>query len=215
MSTTPSLPTPADALARLRVEDRQVVSRRHDDDSLIGPVRPIGQPASGELARRLLPANALVDPPLPDGLSGGRIDRRTPLRRLVATVIRSSIREERRRSIILILAVLARVPLPRDLERIEVGGVDLIERRVARAPRIGAPIAPFAGLVAAHQLGALLGARLSSRERAPRLDNRRGGRCEGNAPRQSASPSSNVASWLRPLCGGSSASPFQFDSKLL
>jgi len=37
----------------------------------------------------------------------------------------------------LILAALARVPLPGDLQRVEVVGVDLIERRVARAPGVG------------------------------------------------------------------------------
>src|SRR6185312_1452128 len=80
-----------------------------------------------------------------------------------------AVRVERRRSIILILAVLACVPLPRDLQRIEVVRVDLIERRVARAPRVGAPVAPLAGLVAALERIIGLGVRL------PDLENERAG----------------------------------------
>src|SRR5690606_10455917 len=45
-------------------------------------------------------------------------------------------------------AEVVAAPDPRDLELREVARVDLVERRVARAGRVGAPVAPFAVWVA-------------------------------------------------------------------
>ena len=137
-----------------------MIARRHDDHALVrrrpssrrGRVRRTGAaPSASECLRPVAHCQSV--------LPGRRIDGERLATR-VATVNSSPVRVERRRAIILVLAVLAGVPLPRDLERIEVAGVDLVERRIARAPRVGAPVAPFAGLVAAHHCGALLGVRL-------------------------------------------------------
>ena len=136
-----------------------MIAWRDDDDALVRAVGPVREAAAGELARRLLPANAFVERILPERLARGRIDReRLAMRR--GDGEETTVRVERRRAIVLVVAELARVPSPRDLERVEVRRVDLVGRRVARAPRVGAPVAPFAGLVAARQRRALSRARL-------------------------------------------------------
>ena len=128
-----------------------MIARRDDDDALVRAVGPVRETAAGELARRLLPANAFVERELPERLARRRIDaERLAVRRRDGE--ETSVRVEWRRAIVLVVAELARVPAPRDLQRVEVRGVDLVGRRIARAPRVGAPVAPFAGLVAARRV---------------------------------------------------------------
>src|SRR3954462_11895926 len=153
-----------------------MIAGRHDDDALVRPVAPVGEAAPRELAWRLLPAEALVEAPMPERLAGARIDcggdavgRRDGEE--------TSIRVERSRAIVLVLAKLARVPLPRDLKVGEVRRVDLREGRVARAPRVGAPEAPLAGRVAADERRAFRGAgepRADEHARRDRRQNARG-----------------------------------------
>src|SRR5207237_818548 len=140
-----------DALAGLRVENRQVIARRDDDDSLVIAIGPVGESASGELARRLLPADAFIHRPLPERVARLRIERE----RLAAC--RRDGEEatpcvQWRRSVVLVVAiVLAAFPTPLHLERIEVRGVDLVGGGIARTPCIGAPVAPLERRVATNE----------------------------------------------------------------
>src|SRR5581483_6408450 len=86
------------------------------------------------------------------------------------------VRVERRRAEVLVLA--ARTPPPRDLQRVEVARVDLIEIGVARTPRVGAPVAPLAGLVPALERWPLPRARRAHRDQARGREQRAA--CTGN-----------------------------------
>ena len=141
-----------------------MVARRRDDDALARAVGPVRQPAPGELARRLLPADAFVHPPHPERLAVLGIERRSNATR-GGDGEQAAVRVERRRAIVLVLTEGPGVPLPGDLQLAEVRRVDLIERRVARAPGVGAPVAPLARHVAAHERRRPVGARLVARHR--------------------------------------------------
>ena len=83
-------------------------------------VRPIRETATGELARRLLPADAFVDAPLPERRAGAG-SMRECLAASRGHGEEPAVRVQRRRAKVLVLAVLAGVPLPGDLQRVEVG----------------------------------------------------------------------------------------------
>ena len=53
-----------------------MIAGRDDDDALFVAVGPVGEAAAGELARRLLPADAFVHPLHPERLAVLGIDRR-------------------------------------------------------------------------------------------------------------------------------------------
>ena len=152
-STTPFFPDGRIWLAGLRVEHGHVVPRRHHDDALVAAsVGPVRETPAGEVARSFLPADPLVERvPRPERFARRGIDRVRipPVRRHRE---QTAVRIKRRRPVVLVPAIHGCVPAPRDLELAEVGRVDLIERRVARAPGVGAPVAPFAGHVAADEL---------------------------------------------------------------
>jgi hypothetical protein len=104
-----------------------VVAGRDDDDALVGAIRPVGEAAAGELARRLLPADALIEAIHPERFAVRRIDReRDSARRRDGE--QAAVRVQRRGAVVLVVAERGRAPLPRDGERIEVRRVDLIER---------------------------------------------------------------------------------------
>src|SRR5258708_33842719 len=117
-----------------------MVAGCNDEDSLVGSVSPIGEPATGELARRFLPANAFVELPAPKGRAAGRVNAK-----------RSApgggdgedapLRVQRRSPVILAHRRRAGVvPRPSDRERVEGLRVDLRARREARSPRARAPV---------------------------------------------------------------------------
>ena len=142
---------------RLRVEDGHVIAGGDDNHALVAaPVGPVGEAAARELPRRFLVADAFIELPRPQRLAALGIDR-------VGVAPRRRDREqpavgiERRRPVVLVLAVDRRVPAPLHLQRVEVRRVDLIERRVARAPGVSAPVAPLARRVAADERRRLTG----------------------------------------------------------
>src|SRR5689334_3634590 len=145
-----------------------MIARGDHDRALVAAVGPVREATTGELTRRLLPADSFVHPPLPEGLAGGGVDGEclTTRRR---DGEEATIRIERRRTIVLVVSVLASVPRPRDAQRVEVRRVDLIERGVPRAPRVSAPVAPLTGGVTAHQSRVQIGARLAALLRAASL----------------------------------------------
>jgi hypothetical protein len=136
-STTPFLPNFGSG-AGLRVERHHVVARRHDDHALLacrrssrrGRARRTGAApsASGCPRRAVHPQRLAVSGSIAivDATRGGDGEQAT-------------VRVQRRGAVVLVGSERAGVPLPGHLERIEVRRVDLVERRVARAPRIGRP----------------------------------------------------------------------------
>src|SRR6476646_10874441 len=143
-----------------------MIARCDNDDSLVMPVSPVGKAAAGELARCLLPANALVETPVPERLAVGGIDRGGDATRR-RDGEESPIRVQRCGAIVLIVAELARVPLPRDLERAKIRRINLSERRIARAPCVGTPVSPLAGRISASELSTGGGHKYHQRERRP------------------------------------------------
>ena len=131
-----------------------MVAGRDDDDPLVVAVGPVSETAAGELARRLLPADAFIDAPLPQRVPGDGVDGE----RLAARGgdgEDAPLGVERRRAVVLILAVPSGLPSPRDLERVEVRRVDLVGRGVPRAPGVGAPVAPLEWRITADERGLL------------------------------------------------------------
>jgi len=110
--------------------------------------------AAGELPGRLLPANAFVHAPHPQGLTvrgidgGGNAASRGHREK-------APVRVQRGRAVVLIGPERSDVPLPRLFQRLEIRRVDLVEGGVSRAPRVRAPVPPFSGRVAPHQGGGL------------------------------------------------------------
>ena len=136
--------------ARARVERHHVITRRDDDHAFVLAVGPIRWTATGELSRRLLPANPLVEAIHPERLAGFRIDRHHGTTRR-GNGENSAIRIQRRGAIVLVGPEGSGVPLPRHLQLAEIIGRDLIEWRVACAVRVATPVSPFTRRVAAHQ----------------------------------------------------------------
>src|SRR5262249_6542794 len=127
--------------------------------------------------RRLRRTDALVVSIDPDRLACGRVDRRhvaaRPRRRVQDTPD-----HDRRRLKVVVgpRAEIVGLPTPGDAEVLDVVAVDLIERRVLRAARIGAVISPFDGL------RSVLG----------RRHDRPGKRDEGDAERRTHPADANV-----------------------
>src|SRR5204863_5899554 len=101
-------------------------------------------------------ADAFVDATHPERLSVIRIDRNSDAA-LGGHGEQPSVGVQRRGAEVLVRAERRRSPLPRDLERVEVARVDLVERRVAGAPGVTAPVAPLSGNVAANERAVLRG----------------------------------------------------------
>ena len=152
-STTPPVPKPAIGLAGLGVQRHELIAGGHVDDAVVAlAVGPVGQAAAGELTRR--PARGAlafvhaVDPLLLAG-SGVERDHGAPgAGRRVDHPL-----DHHRRAFELGLGARAEVvglEPPRDFHLAEVGGVDLIERRVLAAAQIGGVHRPLAVLGAGH-----------------------------------------------------------------
>ncbi len=141
-------------LARLRVERHEVIPRGRHEQALLAAAVPVGEPASRKLTRRLLPADPFFHPIRPQLLPRFRVDRHH-----VTLGARhreqSAVRIQRRRAVVLVgPELLAALPLPAHLQLGEVVGIDLIERRITRAPLVGAPVAPLPiGVAARHRRG--------------------------------------------------------------
>ena len=107
--------------------------------------------AARELARRDRGAVALAVAVRPDQLAGPAVERDDRAARAGGGVEHAFDRE--RRAFELELGARAEVvglEPPRDFELVEVGGVDLIERRVLRAAHVGGVVRPVAVLRARH-----------------------------------------------------------------
>ena len=101
--------------AGLGVQRDHVIAGRDDDHALVFSVGPVGRATSCELSRRLLPANAFVEPVHPQRFSGLGIDRHHRAAR-GRDGEQSPVRIQRRGAIVLIRSECAGVPLPRHLQ---------------------------------------------------------------------------------------------------
>ena len=154
----PSTPNARHAHAGLRVQRDELIARRDVEDPFLFAVGPVREAAPRQLARRCGAARAFalaVHPQLFAGFGIERDDRAAAARGR----IQHAVGHHRRR----LEHELGPRPemigleAPRDGELAEIRRVDLIERRIARVPRVAAVGAPFtverAGLAAKADAG--------------------------------------------------------------
>ena len=130
--------------SRLRVEPDHLVPRCDVDDPLHAAVGPVRQTASGKAARRLFSALALGLTMDPQRLAGCGVHGHDRASRPGGGVQHAP--DHQRRGLEVELgrgAEVVGLEAPRHFERVEVAGVDLIERRIPRAREIGAVGAPL------------------------------------------------------------------------
>src|ERR1041385_756319 len=134
-----------DSRARLRVERDEAIARRDVEDSLLASVSPIREAAPGELSRRGRSALALVLPVNPFLSAGCGVERDDRAIRSAGR-IQDAADHQRRPFELEFRPRPQRVRLesPRDLERAEVPGRDLLERGIACPPGIPGIARPFA-----------------------------------------------------------------------
>ncbi len=132
------------APTRLGVQRHQLIADGDIEDAFLGPVGPIGHAVAGQLARGLLGPRALFDPVHPQKLAGGGVQSD----HVAACADRGEHDaldhqgggfqvEFRART------KGVRLETPGHLQIVEVGGVDLIQRRIAvggQVAGIGAPL---------------------------------------------------------------------------
>ena len=135
------------AVAGLRVERDELIPGRDVEDALLLAVAPVGEPATGKLTRRGRTTRTLVLAVHPQLLAGGGIERHDGATRAPGRV-EDALHHERRGLEIELGTGSEVVGLeaPGDLERVEVRGGDLIERRVSRVAEIAAVGRPLAVL---------------------------------------------------------------------
>ncbi|CUS46044.1 hypothetical protein MGWOODY_Smn2499 [hydrothermal vent metagenome] len=126
------------------VETDELIADRHEQDPLLRAVGPVGAAMTGELARRILRALALVDPVHPQHLASGSVERDAVAAR-AGCQEQASLHEQGCRLELIFLAGAERVGLetPGDFQIVEVGRVDLVERGVARIRLVGGIMAPL------------------------------------------------------------------------
>ncbi len=133
----------------LRVEHDEPKPERHVQNPLVVPVGPVGQPPTRQPAGSRLAAGALALTVHPQELTGFRVQCHHGSPRATGRV-EHAVRNERS-AFQLELGPAAEVvglKTPRDLEVVEVGGVDLVEWRVpgvAQVPAVGGPCAVGGG----------------------------------------------------------------------
>ena len=138
----------ADRLSCLCVEGSQPVASSDVQNAVVTfAIGPVGQSTPGELPGRHCGARALADAVRPDQFAGFRIQchHRPPRTR---GCIDDAFHHQRR-TFQLVLGTgtqTVRLETPRYFEFVEVGSVNLIERRIFGASRIGGVIGPFAVL---------------------------------------------------------------------
>ena len=134
------------------IERDQAVAGRHVEDALVAlAVGPVRHAAARQLARRDRGAVALAVAVRPDQLTAAAVERDDGAAGPGGRVEHAPDRE--RGAFELVLGARAEVvglEAPRDLELVEVGGVDLIERRVPGAAHVGRVVGPVAVLRARH-----------------------------------------------------------------
>ena len=141
----PAVPNPGTRDPGLRVECDEPVPGRDVEDALFGAVGPIREPTAGELPRGGRTARSLVLAVHPQLLAGGGVERDDGSPRAAGRVEHALDHERRRLQVELRpRPEVVHLEAPRDLERAEVGGGDLIEWSVpgvAKVAAIGRPLA--------------------------------------------------------------------------
>ncbi len=156
------------------VEREQAVGGGDVEDPLLGAVRPVGEAAAGELARRVGGAGPLVLAVDPEQLTGAGVERDHRAAR-PRRGVEDAVHHERG-PFELVLGPRAQavgLEAPGHLEVVEVGGVDLVQRGVAAAAdvaRVGGPLAVARALGDGAELR-----RLAARDGRPAQDSHHGG----------------------------------------
>ena len=171
----PLRPKYGSRLAGLRVEGDQVVAGRDRVDDAAALHLGVGDALAVVLAGRGLPARLLLHPPHPEGLAGGGVDGHDRAA-LAGHGVEPVADLDRRAPVdeVGLGPVVGRVPAPGDLELARVLGVDLVERRIAAAGLVPAPVAPLA-LVRPLVLSGAAARRRGPPGRVPSPGARRGG----------------------------------------
>ena len=127
------------------VQRDELIARRHIDDALVVTALPKREPAARELTRCFGAARTLIEAIDPELLAGRSIQRRDGAA-CTARRVEHAVDDDRRtlESILRGRAQVRDAVAPRNLERAEVAGVDLLERRIARVTQIAAVGGPFA-----------------------------------------------------------------------
>src|SRR5262245_18575642 len=131
--------------AGLRIERDQTIARRDVEDSFLSSVGPIGETASGMWTRGRRAARAFVFAMHPPLRARPRVERHDSSARAGSRVQYAA--HHQRRALEFELRTRSeriRLEAPRNLERVEVAGIDLIERRVSRAARLAGVARPLA-----------------------------------------------------------------------
>ena len=135
-----------DRRAVVRVQRDEAIAGRDVEDAVVAaPIAPIGKPAARQLARRDAGAFSFAQAVRPQQLARLAVERDHRAARAAGGVEHAVDRE--RRAFQLVLGARPEdvgLETPRDLERIEVGGVDLIERRVFGAADVRGVMRPVA-----------------------------------------------------------------------
>ena len=147
-----------EVLARLGVDGVQEERRRGVEDHLAAADLGEGHALAVVVAHAAFPARGVRLAVGPDRLAGAGIDRRhrAPL---PGHGVEQAVDVERRGAEQRIgrRAEVVAAPGPGHFQRLEVGGGDLVERRVARLPDVAADVVPLAhrraGVLGAHGLG--------------------------------------------------------------
>src|SRR4030095_876126 len=113
------------------------------DDCSGAPVAPVRQPAPRQLTRRFLPALAFVEAAHPLHFTRCRIERHDGAPGACRRIQHATDHERRRLEIELRTRTqVVCLESPRDVERAEVAGIDLIEWRITMAGKTGALSTP-------------------------------------------------------------------------
>ncbi len=141
--------------AGLGVELDQAIAGGHVDDALVaGAIGPVGKPAAGELARRMSGARTFAQAVRPNEFAGLGVERNHRAPRAGGRVEHAPDHDRRAFEFVFRIGPeIVGLEPPRDLQLVEVGCIDLIERRIAAEAQVSAIAWPFAVLGRGLTLG--------------------------------------------------------------
>ncbi len=163
-----------DLVPGVRIQRVQHEGGRHDEDPPVAVHLTVGHALAVVLPHRVLPPLGGGLPERPERFAGCRVDRDDGAP-LPGHAVQSAVDVDRSRAedVVGRGSKVVALPYPGDLELLEVGRVDLVERRVVRTPGVTAPVAPLtvlrAGLLRAKRRDSTEPDRHQTQRQQPRL----------------------------------------------